>query len=248
MLTITEDDAHGCLVLVPSGPLTQRDLDALNAAFDARVARTECIPNLVIRADSFPAWADLSALFKHLRFIRQHQRLVDRVAIVSDARALDIAPRLVRRLVSADVRQFPAAEFDAALAWVADAPVEVSHVTVMDDLPDDVLGLSVEGVVTARDYAETVVPMIDARLARHPAISLVYRIGPEFEAWTAGAVWNDALVGLKHLTAFRRVAVVSDIGWIRHAVRLFAPMIPAEVQVFGDAALAEAKAWAAAAG
>ena len=29
MLKITDDDAHNCLVLEPSGPLTRRDLDAL---------------------------------------------------------------------------------------------------------------------------------------------------------------------------------------------------------------------------
>ena len=51
---------------------------------------------------------------------------------------------------------------------------------------------------------------------------------------------------MKHLTAFSRVAVVSDIGWIRHAVRAFAPLIPAEVHVFGDDELAEAKAWVSA--
>ena len=51
---------------------------------------------------------------------------------------------------------------------------------------------------------------------------------------------------MKHLTGFGRVAVVSDVGWIRHAVRAFAPLMPAEVHVFGDDALAEAKAWVAA--
>ena len=120
MLKITDDDAHNCLVLEPSGPLTRRDLDALTERFDARVNATDRVPNLVIRAGSFPAWADFAALLKHLRFIREHHRLVERVAIVSDARALDLAPRLARRFVSADVRHFPAADFEAALAWVGE--------------------------------------------------------------------------------------------------------------------------------
>ena len=108
------------------------------------------------------------------------------------------------------------------------------------------LGISVAGVISARDYAETIVPAIEAKLARYPKLRLLYRIGPEFEAFTPGAVWSDALVGVKHLTGFSRVAVVSDVGWIRHAVRAFAPLMPAEVHVFGDDALAEAKAWVAA--
>ena len=49
-----------------------------------------------------------------------------------------------------------------------------------------------------------------------------------------------------HLRDFEKVALVSDITWIRHAVRLFAPLIPGHVHVFGDAELAEAKAWIAA--
>jgi SpoIIAA-like len=246
VLTITDDDAHNCLVLEPSGPLTRRDLDTLTERFDARVRATDRVPNLVIHAGSFPAWADFAALLKHLRFIREHHRLVERVAIVSDARALDLAPRLARRFVSAEVRHFPASDFEAALIWVGEAPAETSHVTVMEGLPDDVLGLSVAGVVSARDYAETIVPLIETKLAAHPKLRLLYRIGPEFEAYTPGAIWSDALVGVKHLTAFSRVAVVSDIGWIRHAVRLFAPLVPAEVHVFGDDEIAEAKAWVSA--
>ena len=170
MLKITDDDAHNCLVLEPSGPLTRRDLDALTERFDARVNATDRVPNLVIRAGSFPAWADFAALLGHLRFIREHHRLVERVAVVSDARALDLAPRLARHFVSADVRHFAAADFAAALAWVGERPAETSHVTVMDGLPDEVLGLSVAGVVTARDYAATIVPLIEAKLARHPKI------------------------------------------------------------------------------
>jgi hypothetical protein len=243
VLTITEDDAHDCLLLEPSGALNQRDLDALADRFDARALATGRTPNLVVWAESFPAWTELAALLKHLRFIRTHHRLVRRVAIVSDARAMVLAPRLARRLVAAEVRHFPAAELEAALAWVAEAPVDASHVSVMEGLPDHVVGISAAGVLTERDYAETIVPLIEAKLAAHGKISLIYRIGPELEAFTPGAVWSDALVGVKHLTAFSRVAVVSDIGWIRHAVRAFAPLIPGEVHVFGDDELAEARAW-----
>jgi hypothetical protein len=243
MLRITEDEAHGCLLLEPTGALTRRDLEGLNERFDAWVARNDTIPNLVIRSDRFPTWTDFSALMQHLRFIRSHHRLVGRVAIVSDARALDLAPRLAGRVVSAEIRHFGSGDLPAALTWVSERDTGTGRVSVMTDLPDDVLGLSVEGVIRARDYADTIVPLIESKLRTHDRLKLLYRIGPQFEAFTAGAVWSDALVGVKHLTGFEKVAVVSDIGWIRHAVRAFAPMMPAEVQVFGDAALADAKAW-----
>lgn len=250
MLRITDDRAHRCLILEPTGSLSRGDLDRLSARFDAVVAATDRAPNLVIHAAGFPSWSDLGALARHLRFIRQHHRMVSRVAFVSNARAFDVAPALARRLISAELRHFPESGansgpdsgLDAALDWVAE-DAGTSHVTVIEGLPDDVVGISVAGVISAEDYARTIVPRIEATLRRHGRAKLLYRIGPEFERFTAGAVWNDALVGLNHMTDFTRVAIVSDIGWIRHAVRAFAPLIPAEIHVFTDKELEAAKAW-----
>jgi hypothetical protein len=87
--------------------------------------------------------------------------------------------------------------------------------------------------------------MIEAKRQRHPTIKLLYRLGPRFAALTPGAVWSDAQVGASHLAGFSKVAVVSDAHWIRHAMRAFAPLIPAEMQVFPETRLAEAKAWIA---
>lgn len=244
MLRITDDRARRVLILEPTGSLSRGDLDRLRERFDAVVAETGRAPSLLIRAAAFPSWADLGALGKHLRFIRAHHRAVARVAIVSDARSFQMAPRVARRLVAADLRHFPGKEFDAALAWVADG-AGAPHVTVIDGLPDDTVGISVVGVISADDYRDVIEPLIEDRLARHPRAKLLYRIGPEFESFTAGAVWSDALVGFRHLTDFSRVAVVSDIGWIRPAARAFAPLIPAEIQVFADRELDEAREWIA---
>jgi hypothetical protein len=244
MLRITEDHARHCLILEPTGSLSQADLERLRERFEAVAAATGRAPNLLVHAASFPSWADLGALAKHVRFIREHHRRIARVAIVSDARALDVAPVVARRLVAADIRHFPEKELDVALAWVAEG-AGGPHVTVIEGLPDDTVGISVAGVISAADYDGTIVPLIEERLQRHGRIKLLYRIGPEFESFTAGAVWSDALVGLRHMTDFSRVAVVSDIGWIRHAVRAFAPLIPAEIHVFADKELEAAKAWIA---
>ena len=132
------------------------------------------------------------------------------------------------------------------LAFSAETGEAAEHVTVMTDLPDDVVGISVRDVITARDYSERIVPLIEERLKRHDKIRLLYRIGPEFSAFTPGAAWSDTRVGLMHLTQFSKIAVVSDLEWIRHGTRIFAPLIPAEVHVFGDRELDAAKAWVSA--
>ena len=117
------------------------------------------------------------------------------MALVSDARALDIAPRIARLFVSARLRHFPADALDEALAWVAVRGDEPPDVTLMEGLPDDTVGISVRGVIDAGDYAEKIVPAIEAELARHEKIKMLYRIGPEFETFTPGALWSDTRLG-----------------------------------------------------
>ncbi len=74
-------------------------------------------------------------------------------------------------------------------------------------------------------------------------MKLLYQISPEFEAFTPGAMWSDARVGIMHWAQFAKIAVVSDIDWIWNATRLFAPLIPGEVHVFDNRGLKQAKSW-----
>ncbi|HET9067912.1 MAG TPA: STAS/SEC14 domain-containing protein [Amaricoccus sp.] len=244
MLTITEDDAHGCFLLKPVGSLRKADLDALAARFDARVAAGGPVPNLVIQSPSFPTWSNFAALMEHLRFIRGHHRQIEKVALVSDARALDIAPRIARLFVSARLRHFPASDLADALDWVA-VRDEAPEVELIEGLPDDALGIVVRGVIDAKDYAEKILPAIESRLARHEKIKVLVQVGPEFESFTAGAVWEDTKFGTANLARFSKVALVSDIGWMQSATRIFAPLVPGEVRVFPEKDLAAAKAWIA---
>ena len=122
MLRITEKPDGNYLLLEPSGALSRKDLDGLTARFDAYVNAHDRVPNLVVRAVSFPTWTDFAALVKHLRFIREHHRMVRKVALVSDARALDVAPRIAGHFVSAEIRAFPAASgslTQATAAWAS---------------------------------------------------------------------------------------------------------------------------------
>ena len=89
----------------------------------------------------------------------------------------------------------------------------------MEDLPDDAVGISVRGVIDAADYAGKIVPAIEAKLARHEKIKVLYQVGPEFESFTPGAVWSDTRLGTANLARFSKVALVTDIPWMQSATR-----------------------------
>ena len=116
-------------------------------------------------------------------------------------------------------------------------------IELMADLPGHVVGFTAIGKLTGEDYEQVVIPAVEEGLEQHSHLNLLYHLGPDFEGFDAGAVWNDAKVGLKHLTAWKRVAVVTDVDWIRGSARAFGFVMPCHVRVFENAGLGEARAW-----
>jgi len=116
-------------------------------------------------------------------------------------------------------------------------------IDVMTDLPERVLGLRASGEVTAEDYKTVLVPAIEGQLTKHRKVRLLYVIGDEFKGYTGGAAWEDAKVGMKHLTSFERVAVVTDIDWIENMIKAVGFAIPGEVRVFDDDDFEDARRW-----
>ena len=113
----------------------------------------------------------------------------------------------------------------------------------MTDLPTNVLGFSAKGTVTANDYETVLIPAVDAMFSRQEKARLLYHLGEEFAGMEAGAAWDDAKVGLKHFSGWERMAVVTDVEWIRWAIRVFGLAMPGHIRVFHNRDLAEAKRW-----
>ena len=116
-------------------------------------------------------------------------------------------------------------------------------IEIIHDLPDNVLGLAARGEVTAEDYKDVVVPALEEKLSKKKRVRLLYVLGEDFENYSPGAAWEDAKVGMKHLSAFDRVAVVTDVDWVETAVRAFGFAMPCEVRVFDDDDLQDAREW-----
>jgi hypothetical protein len=112
-------------------------------------------------------------------------------------------------------------------------------------LPDSVLGFSARGTVTARDYEAVIIPAVEARFARQQKVRFLYHLGPEFTGFEVAAMWDDAKLGLKHFSGWEKMAVVSDVAWVRAAIEAFGLALPGRVRVFHESELAEAKRWVA---
>jgi hypothetical protein len=119
----------------------------------------------------------------------------------------------------------------------------------IEDMPAGTLGFRASGRVS-RDDLSVVLPPIREALDRGEKLRLLFEIDPDFDGLAPGAAWKDLKadieLGLGHHAAWERLAVVSDLDWVRRAIGLFSWMAPGELRLFGESELEGAKAWVAA--
>jgi SpoIIAA-like len=119
-------------------------------------------------------------------------------------------------------------------------------IEMLEGFPEGVVAGVAKGRVTRRDYEEILVPAVEAAFQRQSKVRCYYELGRDFAGMDAGAVWEDLRVGLGHLSGWERVAVVTDVDWVRFAVNAFRFLLPGEVRVFPTSAAGDARRWIAA--
>jgi len=113
----------------------------------------------------------------------------------------------------------------------------------LSDLPAGVIGFEVSGRIRAEDYRDVVLPTLE-RAAASGEVRFVI-VMRDFDGMSGGAVWQDLKVGIEHFRAWKRIALVTDITWMRDLTSLFGWMTPGETRTFALAQRDEAIEWAA---
>ena len=113
----------------------------------------------------------------------------------------------------------------------------------LSTFPDNVLAFVCRGQVTRADYDTVLVPAVEKALAKLTRVRLYYEIATDFTGIDPGAMWEDFKVGMEHLTRWERIAVVTDVEWIRHTFRLFGFLMPGTVKLFSTSEAARARSW-----
>jgi SpoIIAA-like len=120
-------------------------------------------------------------------------------------------------------------------------------IELLKEFPGNVIALSADGQVTREDYQKVVIPAVEKALDQNEKVRLYYQIGPDFAGIDPGAMWADTKVGFGHFLRWERIAVVTDIEWIKHSVTAFGFLMPATVNVYSTTQAAEARKWISAA-
>ena len=117
----------------------------------------------------------------------------------------------------------------------------------LSNFPDAVVAFLCKGRVTKADYDFVLVPAVEKALEKHRKVRLYYETAADFAGIDPGAMWEDFKVGMEHLTRWERIAVVTDIEWIKQTMRLFGFLIPGAMKLFSTSEAGQAREWIGAA-
>lgn len=116
-------------------------------------------------------------------------------------------------------------------------------ITKMNGIPDYVAGFTATGEVTKKDYTDVVFPEVERVLNKHGHIHFLLELETSAGNLTAGAWMSDAMIGLKHLTKWKKMAIVSDQNAVEKITDIISPIMPGESKGFNLSELDEAKEW-----
>ena len=97
--------------------------------------------------------------------------------------------------------------------------------------------------MTKADYDLVLVPAVVKALEKQKKVRLYYETAADFSGIDPGAMWEDFKVGMEHVTRWERIAVVTDVEWIKQTMRLFSFLMPGTLKSFSSSEAAQARAW-----
>ena len=104
--------------------------------------------------------------------------------------------------------------------------------SIIPDLPSNVVGVKATGEVTRQDFNAVVMPAVDALANQTDKINYLLWLDTDISKFEAGAWMKDALMGLKHLFKWNRVAIVTDQKGVEKFTDVFSYVVPGNYKGF----------------
>jgi hypothetical protein len=123
---------------------------------------------------------------------------------------------------------------------------ELAMLEKISDTPAGIDAFRAVGTLTKEDYEQTVEPLLDEARRHGRRLRLLLQLGPEYEGFTAGAVWGKTQTWLQYPSLLRMIdgyALVSDIRWLREWINLVGFLLPFPLRVFNTEERDDAVAW-----
>lgn len=122
MLTVELDSESGIVTLKPEDELSEADFKQVSQTVDPYLENHDALTGIIIHVQSFPGWNSFSALVEHIKFVKDHQQRVPRIAIVTDSPIGGLAEKVGSHFVSAEIKHFHFDELEQSRKWLLKNP------------------------------------------------------------------------------------------------------------------------------
>ncbi|MEB3323106.1 MAG: STAS/SEC14 domain-containing protein [Synechococcaceae cyanobacterium] len=208
----------------------------LEPALERVLAEHERVKALFRFGPAFEGY-DLAAAWEDTRTGLRHWRGFERIAVVTDHRALRPAVQAIGMLMPCPVRLFADGAEPEARRWLGE-----SLGTIHLEEKDGVIAVRLIGQLEPSAY-EGIDQEITALFSHHAPVRLLLDLR-EFDGWSGLTALADHLSILReHRGVPERVAVVGQAPWQHHLQRLIARFSRAESRWFDAAHGEKAEPW-----
>jgi hypothetical protein len=118
----------------------------------------------------------------------------------------------------------------------------------IQEMPAGTIGFEFSGEVSRDEYRAVLEPPL-RQAVEAGEVRLLLQTAADFDGMGIGARIEDAKANLQlgaaHLRAWKRVAIVTDSGWVRSTQTLWSHLVPVEMKVFPLAESDAARSWVA---
>ncbi|WP_303581199.1 STAS/SEC14 domain-containing protein [Amphritea sp. 1_MG-2023] len=114
---------------------------------------------------------------------------------------------------------------------------------ILPETAGDIIVVQATDKLTSTDYQDIFLPLLEEKVAAHGKVRCLVYLDHNFHGWEAGAMWEDAKLGVQHRQDFIRLAVVGGDSWLDWATKLGSLFISGEALYFPETEFLQALHW-----
>lgn len=109
----------GILVVHPTEALSKEIFEGVSDIANPYIEEHGHLKGLLIEVKHFPHWENFAGLVSHIKFVKEHHKLIDKIAFVTDDKVLSYIPAISDHFVKAEVKHFAHDDKQKAIDWMA---------------------------------------------------------------------------------------------------------------------------------
>jgi hypothetical protein len=119
----------------------------------------------------------------------------------------------------------------------------MAMIEIMKNVPSNMIGFCASGIIQHEDFTSTVLPVIEKLIENQGTLNYMLVLDPSIKNNCVDDWWEEALLSIKNLREWHRVAVVSNSEEIKDFTDLFNLVSAGEFHGFVHSDLQQAIDW-----